>query len=141
MTFSLIFCLQPQESPCAAVMQDLNPGDTSIPFINITLLCVFFPGTGRRWLFQHLKCLPMAASFMSSHPNAMGSFTLVSNRELNVSEKMTSSSWQQTSFATLGGSSCLPLCDYNCGFTQFLGPETVSLVEHLTTTLQHLGTI
>lgn len=140
MQFSLVFSHPPHESPCAIVIQDLNPGNTFIPFINIIILCVFFPGTGRRWLCQHLKRLLMAASFMNSHLSTTGGCSLVSNRELSLSQKMMRSRWWQHYLPHLVDP-CLLLCDCKWGRTQFLGPKAITQVEYLTRTLQHLGTI
>lgn len=141
LTFILVLRETPQETPWWQELWDLNLENTSISFINIIMLCVFFPGIGRKWLFQHLKCLPMAASFMNSYLDTMGSVTLISNRELNLSMKMMSSSWQQTLFATLGRDFFMLLCDCKWGFIRFSGPETITQLEYLTRTLQHLGTI
>lgn len=82
----------------------------------------------------------MAAVFMNSHLNTMGSVTFVSNRELNLSKKknderqLLANIICHTRYYTL-------LSGSKWGFTQFLTPETITQVEHLTTTLEHLGII
>lgn len=85
----------------------------------------------------------MAAAFMNSHLNTMGNVTLVSNRELNLSRKKKNDEQQLVAnmICHFGGSFYMLFSDCKWGFTQFLGPETITQVEYLTSTLQHGGSI